>query len=122
MAEIAKEELNVKSVSVATADKDGAQPGVQFDWKITPELRREGLAREVIRHVQAARKKAGLNVDDRIALNLATSDVELKRAIEEHAETIKAETLADELTSGELANATIVKIEKAGLNISLEKI
>ena len=54
------EELNVKHVVYGGS--------VAIDTEITPELKREGLAREIIRHVQSARKKAGLSVDDRITL------------------------------------------------------
>ena len=53
--------------------------------------------REVIRHVQAARKKAGLNVDDRIILGLESNDSELCKAIDEHMTIIENETLAQKL-------------------------
>ena len=53
--------------------------------------------REVIRHVQSARKKAGLQVDDRIELNIASSDTEIAQAVDVFADTIKAETLAVKL-------------------------
>ena len=92
---------------------------VEVSKKITPELKREGLMREVIRHVQAARKNAGLQVDDRAVLQLTTGDIELQQAIEDHGETIATETLA---TMGETGdNRSTVKIEGVELIISLKK-
>ena len=70
-----------------------------LDYTITPELKREGLMREIIRHVQSARKKAGLQVDDRIELDIASSDAEITQAVDMFADTIKAETLAVKLGS-----------------------
>ena len=70
-----------------------------LDYTITPELKREGLMREIIRHVQSARKKAGLQVDDRIELDIASSDAEITQAVDTFADTIKAETLAVKLGS-----------------------
>ena len=70
-----------------------------LDYTITPELKREGLMREVIRHVQSARKKAGLQVDDRIELGITSSDSEITQAVDMFADTIKAETLAVKLGS-----------------------
>ena len=107
------DELNVKSV------KKGKE--VSLDENITPELKREGLMREVIRFVQNARKEAGLNVDDRIELNLQTPDYELKQAIEEHEAVIDAETLA--VKHGDVQNgySATVKIDGAELTINLKK-
>ena len=50
---------------------------VALETTLTPELRCEGLAREVIRLIQDARKSDGLDVTDRIALRWATAGVEL---------------------------------------------
>lgn len=111
---ILREELNVKEVKVGGA--------VALDLELTPELKREGLMREVIRHVQAARKKAGLNVDDRIKLSLKTDDDELEKAIKEHEVTITGETLAESLTDAEYSHKEFVKVESAQLYLSLEKI
>jgi isoleucyl-tRNA synthetase len=57
---------------------------VAIDPRITTDLRLAGLAREVVRHVQAARKAAGLEMEDRIALYLWTASGELREAIEQH--------------------------------------
>ena len=110
--DILSEELNVKAV------KQGKE--VMIDEKITPELKREGLMREVIRFVQSTRKKVGLNVDDRIHLNLRTEDAELKKAIVEHHDEIYAETLAVSDVV-EATEAEVVKIDGIELKIVLEK-
>ncbi len=113
--DILREELNVKSVEIGAV--------IALDEHVTPELAREGLMREVVRHVQAARKNAGLNVDDRICLNLATSDEDLKAAISEHADAITAETLASTLLQDgdNLAYEATVAVEGKELVVSLEK-
>ena len=102
LVDIARDELNVKSVEAVTGSEldvpeASAQPSVVYDLTITPELKREGLMREIVRHVQSARKKAGLQVDDRIELNIASSDAEITQAVDAFADTIKAEVLAVKL-------------------------
>ena len=117
--DILQEELNVKVVKVDKA--------LALDTKITPALKREGLMREVIRNVQTARKKAGLNIDDRIYLLLDTKDKDLATAIHEYAEVIKTETLALDLNAGGLTLSAdkpfvlVVDIENSELHISLQK-
>lgn len=116
---ILQEELNVKSISL-NAEKSDHE--VVLDTKITPSLKREGMMREVVRNVQTARKKAGLNVDDHIKLSLSTTDDELRKAIEDHIGIIKAETLAKELAfdqTFEHENSCV--IEDAPLTISLQR-
>jgi isoleucyl-tRNA synthetase len=114
--EVLKEEVNVKDV----------QPGkvLELDLTVTPALAQEGMMREVIRNVQSARKKASLNVDDRIELSLGTDDKLLKEAIEKHEATIGAETLAQgNLKDGlnDEAYAEEVKVEGMKLRIQLRK-
>jgi isoleucyl-tRNA synthetase len=60
---------------------------------MTPELRRLGLARDVVRQVQEARKSSGLEVSDRIRLAWSASGT-LRDAITEHSDAIAAEVLA----------------------------
>ncbi|WP_433018698.1 isoleucine--tRNA ligase [Kribbella sp. CA-294648] len=64
-----------------------------LDLTITPELERDGIARDAIRAVQQARRDAGLDITDRITLKL-TADALTRAAIEAHRETLMAETLA----------------------------
>ena len=126
-----KEELNVKEIKpiegkIENPVENGYHTILTADWDvtarlnkiITPELKREGLMREVVRHVQSARKKAGLQVDDRIMLQLTTDDEQLRQAINEHAEVIAAETLAT-FGQGD-AYSTTATIEGAELQITLQ--
>jgi isoleucyl-tRNA synthetase len=74
---------------------DGGET-VALDLDVTPELRREGLAREVIRLVQDGRKADGLEVSDRITLRWEAPDPELAAALTEHGPLIAGEVLATE--------------------------
>ena len=122
LVDIARDELNVKSVEAVTGSEldvpeASAQPSVVYDLTITPELKREGLMREIVRHVQSARKKAGLQVDDRIILQLTTNDDQLRQSINEHRATIAAETLASFGESN--SNRSKATIEGAEFDIAL---
>jgi isoleucyl-tRNA synthetase len=112
--DILREELNVKSVKL----------GDEFaiDLVITPALKSEGIAREIIRHIQNARKNAGLNIEDRIELSLITDVDEIRRAIKGHMKIIMDETLATEYSDSKIKNFQVdVIIEGDRLIISLQK-
>jgi len=136
LLEVVKEELNVKEIAIddkqvkpektfqenVEEDNFSQLYRVELDTKLTPELKREGLMREVVRQVQSARKAAGLNVDDRISLVLTTDSAELAQAIHEHTNTIKQETLATNLTKeGSGSYETDLKVEGHGLHLGLHK-
>ena len=123
LIDIAKDELNVKSVEIVTdSESEPAQPSVVYDLTITPELKREGLMREIVRHVQSARKQAGLQIDDRIVLSISSDDSEISQAIDAFADVIKAETLAVELNSAaDESEKYDAKIEGKLVEISLKK-
>ena len=116
------EELNIKFL-----EELGKTPDKPIlDDTITPELKREGLMREVIRHVQSARKKAGLQVDDRIVLHLAVSgddepSAQLRQALAEHAATIASETLATMQQPADALYHTTATVDGAELQVSLAK-
>lgn len=107
--QIIMEEVNVKSVEHGEA--------LVLDKTLTPELLEEGKIRELIRFIQAARKKAGLNVDDRIKLMVSVEVPEAYR------EMLMNEVLAEELVKeGNFAYDEIVKVQDENISISLEKI
>ena len=107
--QIIMEEVNVKSVEHSEA--------LVLDKTLTPELLEEGKIRELIRFVQAARKKAGLNVDDRIRLMVSMEVPETYR------EMLMNEVLAEELVKeANFAYDEIVKVQGENVAISLEKI
>ena len=118
--QIISDELNVKSIKNISSEPDGSW--VEIDKKITPELKREGLMREVIRLVQSARKQAGLNVDDRIVLSLTTTDQELQRAIDEWQDAIRAETLSEYALDFKTSSQTTAKIDNTEIEIKLKKV
>ena len=106
--QIIADEVNVKMVR--------AGEKAYLDKHLTEELLEEGFIRELIRFVQAARKKAGLEVDDRIKLSI---DTEIS---EDWQDTLKAEVLAVELgRDNNYQYDEVVKVNGKNITISLEK-
>jgi isoleucyl-tRNA synthetase len=96
---------------------------IALELALTPELRLEGLARELVRVAQDARKAAGLDVSDRIVLGFATEG-ELAAALDVHESYVAGETLAVELVRGSVEGATYseqASIEGVQATISLRK-
>ena len=106
--QIIADEVNVKSVR--------AGEKAYLDKHLTEELLEEGFIRELTRFVQAARKKAGLEVDDRIKLSI---DTEIS---EDWQDVLKAEVLAVELgRDNNYQYDEVVKVNGKNITISLEK-
>lgn len=70
---------------------------VVLDVQLTEELEREGLARELVRHIQRLRKVADYRIDERITTGVFTADAEVREVLSTHGEYICAETLSKEL-------------------------
>lgn len=90
-----------EDVLIQTASAEGytsAEEGdylVALETTITPELAEEGIARELVRSVQDARKQADLQISDRIALNVNGSEA-VMAALEAYKATIASETLTEQ--------------------------
>jgi isoleucyl-tRNA synthetase len=105
--------------AVATADGET----VALDLAITPELRLAGLARDAVRLIQEARKSAGLDVADRIALRWRAAKPETAEALRTHGEAIAQDVLAVEFAEAEEAAASAGAVVDAdlGLTVSFAK-
>ncbi|GAA2905808.1 isoleucine--tRNA ligase [Actinoplanes cyaneus] len=105
---LAEGEFELKLVA-ADAENSAPLPGgagvVVLDTAVTAELAAEGVARDVIRVVQQARRDAGLDVSDRISLVVSASPA-VRAAVEAHREFVAGETLATSLTFGEVQGFT----------------
>jgi isoleucyl-tRNA synthetase len=96
---------------------------VLLDTRMDETLRLEGLAREVVRHIQNLRKQANLELEDRIALYLQAESPELQAALQAHRDYISAETLTVEWAGqplGDAAARTEVKLAGRALRIELQ--
>jgi isoleucyl-tRNA synthetase len=117
LVDIIKEELNVKQVMI---EVNGAEaPKAELDLTLTDELKQEGLMREIIRLVQNARKNAGLNVDDRIALKVAGDTNGVDQAYDKYKEVIFSETLATSELGGEGVHTETVNYGDGSITVSL---
>ncbi|MCJ7531120.1 MAG: class I tRNA ligase family protein [Anaerolineales bacterium] len=96
---------------------------IGIDSIVTPELRAEGLAREVVRHVQAMRKDAGFNIEDRITTYYQTSG-EMAEVFQTWGDYIRTETLSTQLTASQPPSGAFVEthdIEGVSLTLGVKQ-
>lgn len=119
LLEVLKEEINVKKVKHTKSDT----VDVVLDTTLTPELRREGIAREISRHVNDLRKTAKLTPADRIVLYYQTDGPTLRDIFKNFEESLKLDTRADEIRSRkiETKNAKEIKLDEESLWIGIIK-
>src|SRR5699024_7076143 len=119
--------ITVDDVEITAEDVAGWQVAtlgrltVALDIQITPELKAEGLSRELINRLQNLRKESGLEVTDRINVSL-TADKELQEAIEDNLSYICNEILADSLEFGILENTGSIEIDGKEIMVELKKV
>ncbi len=119
--------LTMRAPEGYSVEREGAH-AVALDLTIDEELREEGYAREIVHAVQAARKAAGLEVEDRIELAL-DGDASLVRAARAHRDYVAGETLAVDLRVGDGASDAAsdrgysdgLEIDGLALTISLRR-
>jgi isoleucyl-tRNA synthetase len=91
---------------------------VALDLDVTPELRREGLARDLVRAVQDLRKEAGLKVSDRIELAVR-AEGEVAGAVQAHRDYLLGETLAVELFGSPQGDGFDTRVDLDGQEVRL---
>jgi len=117
--EVLREELNVKQVNWDTT----GEQSVELNTELSDSLVMEGLAREIVRFVQNARKDAGLEVDDRINLSITTDSEEVRQAIKVWTNYITSETLTTSLNSKnhDYTYSTDINLNDNVIHIKLQK-
>lgn len=95
---------------------------VALDITVTEELRKEGLARELVNRIQNLRKSNGFDITDKITVTVLSSD-EMDGAIKEYNEYIANQVLAVsvEITDHAISDATVLDFEDFSLSVRIEK-
>ena len=96
---------------------------VALDITVTDELKKEGLARELVNRIQNLRKSSGFEITDKVNITLASS-AEMDGAVEAYQEYIKSQVLANNLvvTAESISDATVLDFEDFTLAVKVEKI
>ena len=112
--------INVKKVLIEEGDEPELL--VELDINITPELKLEGIARTLIRHLNNFRKKQNLSTKNRINLYLKTKNKEIIKALEKYGEKIKKMIQADKIIQimEDKVNLKEFKIENSVVQVYLE--
>lgn len=119
--------VELTDVEIATEDMPGwlvANEGVltiALDIEVNEELRQEGIARELVNRIQNIRKSIGLEITDKICVQVEKQD-DINAAVEAHNEYISSQVLATSLTLADnLANPTELDFEDFIVKVSVEK-
>lgn len=110
---IISDEVNVKEVKF--------EAGVmKLDTELTDELKSEGIARDIIRGIQDARKKENLSPSDAISLVICTTE-KIQSVINSYSEMIKSPTQITQISYSDVAQTYIVEIEENSTSLSIVK-
>jgi len=119
--------LTIEDVIISSQDIEGWLVAnsegitVALDVTITPKLKKEGIARELVNRIQNLRKDSGFEVTDRVEVTLQ-NDVELQSAVAENLEYIKQETLTEVLQfENEVANGIEIAFDDVVTQLRIKK-
>jgi isoleucyl-tRNA synthetase len=111
--------VNVKN---AVAEKGTGDLSVELDTEITPELKREGLKRELVRSINDLRKQSGLTIKDRITVTWQSEAGDVREVFDAMSEDIKKDTLSDDIISSNLDESVqAIKINDHSVKIAVRK-
>ncbi|MFJ1323417.1 isoleucine--tRNA ligase [Capnocytophaga canis] len=119
--------LSIEDVEITTQDIEGwlvASSGnllVALDIHITDELRKEGIARELVNRIQNIRKDSGFDVTDKINICIQKQKA-VEEAVSDNLEYIKSETLTSELTFAENVSGEPIEFDDIVTKILVEKV
>ncbi|MDR9443618.1 MAG: isoleucine--tRNA ligase [Microbacteriaceae bacterium] len=121
--ELLAEEYELKLAGGTESSAIGLLPEgfLILDTELDDELQAEGMARDAIRHIQQARKDAGLDVSDRIGLTLGVT-LGAMQALENHQDLLMHETLAKQISFEQITEAELSIGDDQKISIELEKL
>ena len=121
LIELADVEIFSEDVPGWTVANEGALT-VALDVEVTDELRREGVAREIVKKVQAIRKESGFEITDRISVVLSNSDLS-DAAVEQFREYICNQVLADSLeVDAALSEGEDIELDGCTIKVTVKRI
>ena len=121
LIELADVEIFSEDVPGWTVANEGALT-VALDVEVTDDLRREGIAREIVKKIQAVRKDSGFDITDRISVLISSSE-QSNAAVEQFREYICNQVLADSLTiDAALVSGEDIELDGATIKVSVNKI
>ena len=122
--DLIKDELNIKSIKFFSK-LDNEKLEVEFDLIITPELKQEGIKRDLVRLINMSRKGNGFTLSDAALIYFSNLSEELKDALTSKYEEIKSETLSAEIKNVEFLEEGLiskeVKIDDCKFLIAIKK-
>ncbi len=126
---IIADEVNVKSAGFQDSDvgdgwiaKENGALRVALNTILTPELKEEGIVRELIRHINALRKEQGLTPKDIIALQWDSANVDLARIAQAHKGEIMTSVIAQTMVQGTSENMHAMTLGEGDIRLGLTKI
>ena len=121
LIELADVEIFSEDVPGWTVANEGALT-VALDVEVTDELRREGVAREIVKKVQAIRKDSGFEITDRISVVLSSSDLS-DAAVEQFREYICNQVLADSLeVNAALSEGEDIELDGCTIKVTVKRV
>lgn len=118
VADILKEELNVLAVEWSAGEK----LDVTLDTVITPELRRMGAARELVRNINEMRKGAGLTIKDRIVVVHSTESDFWHQTLKEHGDNLCRDVKADAIEAGRADGDIEMDVDGQKMHVGIRKV
>jgi isoleucyl-tRNA synthetase len=119
---LAPEDIIVeKQAREGIAEAEEAGLVVALDLTVTEELRLEGLARDLVRHIQERRKALGFDISDRIAITYDTAVPQLLRAFTDFGDYIARETLCVQLAQAVVPDGFLIELPEGAVRVHLEK-
>ena len=96
---------------------------VGISSEISPELKQEGIAREIVHRIQNMRRQSGFDIADHIDLWVC-GPIEISQTVKEHSTYVKEETLAEEINISDIpadAHSETIELEEKSITIAVRK-